>query len=132
MCFLLRMEGSALTVRLSLDSQLACPCSSQGSEHTCRERTLSSNHLHARPCAYCGSRDGHYSLPASASREKEWLYWAKQPLAQAAVCGLDFWYHCLNPLNFLASGLSPAFISRIPLVLFTLSNLLNSTLCFCF
>lgn len=76
----------------------------QRSYPTCRG--FPANHLHSLPGAYFDSKGGYHPLPTSVYSYKEWLCWAKHPLPQAALCGLDFWYHNLNSLNFLASGLS--------------------------
>lgn len=102
-----RTEGSEiLTVRASLESQLDCPCTSRDTADR-RERAVFSNHLHSLPGTYFGSGSGCHPLPASVYSYKEMaLLGTTSPGWGCCLCGLDFCYHCLYPLNFPASGLS--------------------------
>lgn len=105
-CFLFRMESSGTFIlRLSLESQLCVP-PQQGSEHTCR-RGLS-------PPTTCihflvrWFRASYHPLPTSVSSSIGQMNFVDK----ATLC-LDSWYHYLDSWNFLVSGFSLAFTTRI-------------------
>lgn len=131
MCFLFKMENSGtLTLRVPLESQL-CPCPSRDrSTPAGRGLSLLATCIHflVRNCA-SGLATTHYQLQFIA-KNKDSSIRQMNFLAQATLCGLDTWCHYLNSLNFLASGFSLAFTSRISFLLPTLSSFLNSTLVF--